>query len=266
MMKRPVVSLENCDAVYDFYEGYDAHMGRARFAHALIGKVFKPDVSYLDASTPELVRAAIEESDVTILSSKHVNMNDPLHLVALGGLVGALESFAGSTVIPSKRPLFDLRIRRWIDDLGAIPTYRRKDFAGPDGALDDAASAALAAANARLVDVCANLMRRGKNLAIFPESERSAKIEGSDPSRVNPLKDGVARMYLHASDSVTIAIIPIGLCYRDSSSMLAKRRPAIVMGTPLRGPYTDSAPLMADLAAAMQAAQSAAFDRLQANR
>ena len=260
-MKRPVVSLVNREAVYDFYERYDADPRRARFAHRAISTVFRPDVSYLDAGTEELVRAAVTESDVTILSCKHVNMNDPLHLVALTSEVDVFGRFAGSTVIPSKRPLFDLKIRRWIDDLGAIPTYRRKDFADADGTLDEAATASLAAANARLIEVCANLMRRGKNLAIFPESERSAKIEGSEPSRVNPLKDGVARMCLSAADSVSIAIVPLGLCYRESGSLFSKRRPTMVIGTPLRSPFTDRAALMAELAAAMQAAQTAAFER-----
>ena len=164
------------------------------------------------------LHVAVAESDVTILSCKHVNMNDPLHLVALTSRVAVFGPFAGSTVIPSKRPLFDLRIRRWIDDLGAIPTYRRKDFAAADGTLDDEATAALAAANARLVEVCANLMRRGKNIAIFPESERSAKIEGSEPSRVNPLKDGVARMYLSASGAKKLPCNPVSVSTGTNTS------------------------------------------------
>ncbi|MBY0396492.1 MAG: hypothetical protein K2X91_08490, partial [Thermoleophilia bacterium] len=143
-------------------------------------------------------------------------------------------------------------------------TYRRKDFAQADGTLDEAAAEALSAANARLVDVCVNLMRRGKNLAIFPESERSARIAGSDPSRVNPLKDGIARMYLNAVGSVSIAIVPLGLCYSEPSSIKANRHPKMVIGEPLRGPYDNSETLMADLAAGMQSAQSAAFDRLHA--
>ena len=265
-MKRPDVTLENCDAVYDFYGSYNADQRRARIAHALIGKVFKPDVTFLDSETEDLVRQAVEHVDVTILACKHVNMNDPLHLVALTGIVRTFGDLAGATVIPSKRPLFDLRIRRWIDDLGAIPTFRKKDLVRDDGTLDDASSVELSHATERLIDVCAKLMCRGKTLAIFPESERSAKIEGSDPSRVNRLKDGVARMYLKSIDSVTIAIVPLGLCYDETKSMTAKRKPSMVVGNPLTKRYSDAAALMADLAEAMQAAQTAAFERQTAQR
>lgn len=260
-MKRPEVTLANCDRVYDFYANYDANPRRACFAHALLGAVFKPSVTMVDDGTAELLDAAVTDADVTILASKHVNMYDPVHLVAVTGVVNVLNDFAGRTVIPSKRPLFDLRIRRWIDDLGAIPTYRRKDHVNSEGDTDEASKLALHHATERLLDTCAGLMGRGKNLAIFPEAERSAKVEGSDPWRVNPLKDGVARIYLKAIDVVTIAIVPLGICYGESSSFRVRRKPSIVVGTPLTKRYTDAATLMGDLAEAMQAAQTAAFER-----
>ena len=214
-MQRPDVTIDNCDEVYDFYQGYDANMGRARFAHTVIGLAVRPRVSYLEVTTPEVLRSRIDQGAVVILASKHVNMYDPLQLVALTGIEKVFAPLVGTTVIPSKRPLFDLRIRGWIDDLGAVPTYRRKDSAGSGGGFDDETSERLLHCSERLIAASAALMKRGKNMAIFPESERSEKLEGSHPSRVNPLKDGVARMYLRAIDTVDIVVVPIGLCYDD---------------------------------------------------
>jgi 1-acyl-sn-glycerol-3-phosphate acyltransferase len=253
--------LENCAAVYDFYERYDANPRRARIAHQLIGTAYRPKVSFLDNQTAHLVHDAVSSADVTILACKHVNMNDPLHLVALVGIIDTFDGFAGRTVIPSKRSLFSMKIRHWIDDLGAIPTFRRKDFLNSSGVLDELSHEELSNATERLINTCVAQMSRGKHLAIFPESERSARLEGADPSRVNSLKEGIAKIYLKACESVSIAIVPLGLCYDQTSSLRANFTPSMVVGAPLTGVYTDTTQLMEDLAVAMQAAQTAAFER-----
>lgn len=156
-MDRPAVILENDTTVYDFYLRHQQNRQVARLAYATLARRFKPRVSYPEGAREELRRLVYDDTRL-IIAVNHLSETDP-YTVAATAWASPLRPVIGRTRVLAKDELFqEPKQRRRIDMMGGIPVFRGKNHG----------MRAVSAAGNRMMDVSAERVRRGDDLAIFP--------------------------------------------------------------------------------------------------
>lgn len=203
-MDRPAVILENDETVYDFYLRHQQNRHVTRLAYAALARRFKPRVSYPEGAREEVRRHVYDDTRL-IIAVNHLSETDP-YTVAATAWASPLRPVIGRTRVLAKDELFqEAKQRRRIDMMGGIPVFRGKNHG----------LRAVSAAGNRMMDVTAERMRRGDDIAIFPEG--TCNLE--DPSQVQKVGSGVGHIIVRARKlGVEPVLICIGLSYGPGTS------------------------------------------------
>src|SRR5690606_1217222 len=103
-MEPPVVSLDNCDAVYDYYRDHRQRRLTALAAYALLARRFRPRISYADGARDRL-RELLRSRQPTIFSINHLSQHDPYTVAAMTWR-SPLRSIIGRVRVLAKDALF----------------------------------------------------------------------------------------------------------------------------------------------------------------
>ncbi|MBY6412992.1 1-acyl-sn-glycerol-3-phosphate acyltransferase [Rhodococcus sp. BP-252] len=217
-MERPAVVLENDQAVYDFYLRHQQNRQVARLAYAALARRFKPRLSYPDGAREELRRLVYDDARL-IIAINHLTETDP-YTVAATAWSSPLRPVIGRTRVLAKDELFqESKQRRRIDMMGGIPVFRGKNHG----------MRAVSAAGNRMMDISAERMRRGDDLAVFPEG--TCNLE--DPTQVQKVGSGIGHIAVRARKlGVEPILVCIGLSYGPESTKL--KSASVYIDTPIR--------------------------------
>ncbi|OZF54723.1 1-acyl-sn-glycerol-3-phosphate acyltransferase [Rhodococcus sp. 14-2470-1b] len=217
-MDRPAVILENDTTVYDFYLRHQQNRQVARLAYATLARRFKPRVSYPEGAREELRRLVYDDTRL-IIAVNHLSETDP-YTVAATAWASPLRPVIGRTRVLAKDELFqEPKQRRRIDMMGGIPVFRGKNHG----------MRAVSAAGNRMMDVSAERVRRGDDLAIFPEG--TCNLE--DPTKVQKVGSGIGHIVSRVRAlGVEPVLICIGLSYGDPQKL---KSASVYIDTPITG-------------------------------
>ncbi|HLS79293.1 MAG TPA: lysophospholipid acyltransferase family protein [Nocardia sp.] len=198
-MEPPVVSLDNCDAVYEFYRDHRQRRITALAAYALLARRFRPRVGYAEGAERRL-RELLGSRRPVIFAINHLSQHDPYTVAAMAWR-SPLRSIIGRVRVLAKDELFaDPAQRRKVDMMGGIPVFRGKDHG----------IRAVNAAGQQMMNICAERMKRGDHLAIFPEGT----CNDVDPATVQAVGSGVGHIAFRAAKlGAPPALVSIGLSY-----------------------------------------------------
>lgn len=205
-MERPAVVLENDEAVYDFYLRHQQNRQVTRMAYAALAGRFRPRVTYPDGAR-EAIRRLVYDNRRLLIAVNHLTETDPYTLAA-AAWSSPLRPVIGRTRVLAKDELFEEpKQRKRIDMMGGIPVFRGKNHG----------LRAVSAAGSRMMDVSAERMRRGDDLAVFPEG--TCNLE--DETKVQHVGSGIGHIASRAGKlGVKPALLCIGLSYGPGSSKL----------------------------------------------
>lgn len=198
-MDYPEVVLENSEAVYDFYLNHQQNRLKAKGAYAVLARRYQPRVTYADGARDQL-RDLIRAGRRLIISINHLSEHDPYTVAAMAWR-SPLRPIIGRVRVLAKDELFiEPELRRKVEMMGAIPVFRGKDHG----------IRAVNAAGQRMMDISAERMSRGDDLAIFPEGT----CNETDPITVQAVGSGVGHIAFRAMKlGVEPAAVFIGLSY-----------------------------------------------------
>ncbi|GAB4589774.1 lysophospholipid acyltransferase family protein [Nocardia sp. IFM 10818] len=198
-MERPEVVLENSDAVYDFYRDHQQQLLKARAAYWLLGRRYRPRISYAPGAREQL-RAFISQGRPLLIAINHLSQLDP-YTVAAAAWRSALRPAIGHTRVLAKDELFlEAKQRGRIDMMGGIPVFRGKDHG----------IRAVNAAGQRMIDVCAERMARGDGVAVFPEGT----CNDVDHTRIQTVGTGIGHIAFRAKKlGANPVLVSLGLSY-----------------------------------------------------
>ncbi|MFZ2178871.1 MAG: lysophospholipid acyltransferase family protein [Rhodococcus sp. (in: high G+C Gram-positive bacteria)] len=198
-MNKPDVTLDNCEAVYEFYRDHQQNRLLAKLAYATLGARYRPRVRYQDGARARLTEL-LQSGRVLLIAANHVTHSDQYTLAATAWK-SPLRRVIGRTRVLAKDELFtDPALRDKVDMMGSIPVFRSKNHG----------LRAVADAGRLMMDVSAERLCRGDNLAIFPEGTCN---EG-DPTRLQTVNSGIGHIAKRAADrGVTPALLSIGISY-----------------------------------------------------
>ena len=198
-MRPPEVLLDNSDQVYDFYRSHRQNRLQAMGAYAILGRRYRPRISYAPGARAA-IRALIRARTPLLIAVDHLSRLDPYTLAAAAWR-SELRPIIGRTRVLAKDELFEqVELRRRIDMMGGIPVFR-----GSDHGLR-----AVNAAGQRMMDICAERLADGDNLAVFPEGT----CNEVDPTQVQPVGTGIGHIAFRAGKlGVRPALLSLGLSY-----------------------------------------------------
>jgi 1-acyl-sn-glycerol-3-phosphate acyltransferase len=198
-MDRPEVTLENYDAVYEFYSGHRQPRVLARAAYAMLAARYRPRVHYR-AGARDALREVIDDGVPLVIVANHLTHGDQYTLAATAWR-SPLRTVIGRTRVLAKDELFrEPRQRRGVDMMGGIPVFRAKNHG----------VRAVADAGRRMMDVAALRLSRGESLAIFPEGTCNT----GDPARVQTMGSGVGHIVRRAGAlGAQPTLVTVGIAY-----------------------------------------------------
>lgn len=198
-MEPPEVSLENTDAVYDYYRDHRQNLVKAKAAYWLLGRRFQPRVRYADGARKAL-RDFISEGRPLIISINHLSEKDP-YTVSAAAWRSPLRPVIGHTRVLAKHEVFaDRKMRGTLDMMGGLPVFRSKDHE----------CASVNAASERLIDTCAVVLARGDSIALFPEGT----CNYVDHTQVLELGGGIGHIACRARTlGADPVLVSLGLSY-----------------------------------------------------
>ncbi|MDV7240440.1 MULTISPECIES: lysophospholipid acyltransferase family protein [Rhodococcus] len=198
-MDRPEVTLENYRAVYDYYRDHQQNRVLAKLAYAMLSMKYRPRVRYADGAEEQLTEL-VKSGAVLLVAANHVTHSDQYTLAATAWKT-PLRRVIGRTRVLAKDELFtDPDLRKKVDMMGGIPVFRSKNYG----------LRAVADAGRLMMDVAAERLCRGDNLAIFPEGT----CNESDPTRLQHINSGIGHIAKRAVDrGVAPTLLSIGISY-----------------------------------------------------
>lgn len=246
-MERPLVEIENYDAVYDFYYDLEPSARLARVGHAVLSQLYKPR-THFNEGADERISDLLANDHLIMFALNHVYAADTVSLPAMMRQEPVFHDMIGQTNIYAKASLFsgNQMFRKLIDGLGAKPVFRKKDV--PEVYAEDEALRMRRLSTERLIAVGAHGLDKGFHAAIFPEGERDENFVKAqrNPRIVKPLRPGIVDMIHASNDPERIAIIPMGFSYGEKAATRSKtktgkvtqeikrRKPVLVVGSPIR--------------------------------
>ena len=258
-MGRPRVSLDNADAVYEYYERHAQSRAYARLMHVLLSRVYRADIT-CDPGAEAAIDEGLRAGARLILSPNHTTADDQYVIVSLVQRLRALRPLRGTTFIPSEPSLFTRSgvtgkaLRRAVDGLGAIPTFRLEDLRRQGVELTEEVSARHQDSIVRSSETHVTKLIEGECMAGFWEGTRNRV----DYRVVQPLKKGIAHTVLAAAEEVPVLLLPVGMYYGGEPEdyrrpvLPGRHRPLVHVGTPIPVPPASADELTALLHPAMQ--------------
>ncbi|GEM_PF-511167 len=231
-MKRPEVSIHNLDEVYRYYETCQPNPRLAKLAHLTMSALMRTDVVYPESSKT-VISSLLEDNTRLIIAGNHLTYYDQFTLGAMVQQEETLHPLRGNTFVLAKEPLFNSRIpilRRTIDALGAVPVFREKDIETDTRLVSPDKRVALRyEAGRRIIRLATQKIKAGSHMAIFPEGTRNTQ----NLQQILPLKPGIGAIATAASHDVDVAVVPVGMWYRDASRSVP-RHVTVYIGNPFQ--------------------------------
>lgn len=215
-MGKPVVTLENQQAVYEYYARHQQGRALARAAYAGLAARYRPRVAYADGAR-EAIAALLAEGGNLLIAVNHLSDKDQ-YILAAAAWRSPLRAIIGRTRVLAKDELFaDPGRRRQIDMMGGIPVFRSKNHG----------LRAVADAGRQMMDTSAARLARGDSLAIFPEGTCNL----DDPARVQHVNSGIGHIAARAARlGAAPALLCLGIGYREGTAGSA----SVYLGGPVR--------------------------------
>lgn len=213
-MGRPTVKLENHEAVYAYYRGHEQSMVFAKTAGAVLARVYRPTIT-CDDGAEEAIAEALADGARVVISPNHTTADDQYVIVALAQRLPALRSIRGRAFIPAEPSLFTRRgiggkvLRRSVDGLGAIPTFRLEDLRRKGIEITEEIEELYRQAIVRASETQVAKLIAGHSMAGFWEGTRN-RVRYAE---VQPLRKGIAHTVIAAAEQVKVVLIPVGFSY-----------------------------------------------------
>lgn len=204
-MDKPEVLLANSAAVYDFYRDHQQNRVLAKLAYATLSARYRPRIRYEDGAQ-DAIRELLALRTSIIIVANHLTHSDQYTLAATAWRT-PLRQVIGRTRVLAKDELFvDPKVRRKVDLMGGIPVFRSKNYG----------LRAVADAGRCMMDISAERLSRGDNLAIFPEGT----CNEVNPAQVQKINSGVGHIVSRAAKlGVEPALLAIGICYGPTTDV-----------------------------------------------
>ncbi len=260
--KATIDSIESIDTLYSYYENHQQSQVFARLGHAVLSKVYRPEISFAD-DAEEAIADAISSETRLIISPNHLTGDDQYVIVSLAEKEEIFHPLRGRTFIPAEPSLFTASkkrggqlLRRAVDGLGALPIYRMEDLRRL-GLDDDTETVELYKYGMMRADqVEFAKLTRGisgnpdpfgcldlPSIPKLPYEHMAGFWEGArnrvDHRKVQPLKTGIAHTACRAAGLVDVSVVPIGLYYGGEPKSYkkldvpAKFKPTVHVGRPI---------------------------------
>ncbi len=221
-MRRPNVTVENHEHVYEWYRHNGQKPWFAKLGHRVVAGIHKPQLS-ADPSAGRLINSLLATQTRLVLVGNHIDFRDvtvlpaamwaykPLKpVVGNGRIVAKEETFNGEVmneiVGPEVHPLVKKvggkAVRVICDSLGQIPALRKSSNQDADSELIKDAHRNLAATEGYFLG-------RGIHIAKFGEGARNKE----QPETVQAIKPGVRYGLEAVSEGVHVAVVPVGIWY-----------------------------------------------------
>lgn len=236
------VNLNNYQAVYDWYESYRQPRQVTKLAYRALNTYYRPEVHYDKGVEDEFYDFRTNDVPQIFVLNHLTNHSDQFVASAIAHQMTPED--VGRTRVLAKDELFHGAQRHFVDMMGAIPTFRKKDHAKTAGVIvaelpqdadltqdfldslrNDQTAIVEKAADA-LIACTGNIVAKGENMAVFGEGTHN-KV---DPLQLQKLRPGFARIALHAyARHASPVITPVGMSFGPSLDRLNPRRAVAVI-------------------------------------
>ena len=240
---RPEVTVDNYEAVYDFYGP-----GRRRdgFTYPLlrfVDAVYRPRLLVPQETVADLHR--LHDSGVGIIvAANHPSKHDPFVLAS--AVFDSRVRFLASGTGLTKDPLFRGPLRPVFEYTGTVPVFRAKNYQGTAREVHDGAAA-------RLIDLCVERLTTGGVVLTFVEGTNSS-ADDLRTLRLESVKKGVGQMVRGVrSGGGSVAVLPVGIVYHGREhARTPPRHPAVAAGPPIVWEGPGPAPTIDEVRAAVR--------------
>lgn len=261
------VDLNNYQAVYDWYESYRQPRYITKLAYRALNMHYKPEVHYMDGALEQFEDYRTNDVPQIFVLNHLTNHSDQFVASAIAHQMTPED--VGRTRVLAKDELFHGARRYFVDMMGAIPTFRKKDYLSQqvfqesdeaDNAINQPPDQTLLVEKAAdaLIACTGNIVAKGENLAVFAEGTHNK----GNPLIVQKLRPGFARIALHAyARHVSPVITPIGLSFGSSQDQLKPKNAVAIIAPSLHlNSQSTVDSLIESTQAALQAAVTIAND------
>jgi 1-acyl-sn-glycerol-3-phosphate acyltransferase len=220
-MKRPKITLENHEKVYNYYRNYQQPSTVSQIAWRAFDGIYRPRVSFVDGAQEQMNELRADGTPQIFAFNHLTDLHD--QFVSAATLRQITPEAIGNTRVLTKDPLMrevkHLGLGHLGDALGGIPVFRKKDHA--DHTVIDAA-------NDELFDTVAWIIADNQNLAIYPEGTHNK----GDARKLGKVRTGIGEIATRvAAQYAPVAITPIGISYGLKKSLLPRHANVIVGNT-----------------------------------
>lgn len=258
-MKRPTISLENHQSVYEFYRNHKPNPLTRKLGIMAFAAAFRPYVHYAE-SAREAIRDLRHDGTRFIYAPNHVSDYEQYVMASLVHRDRQLRPTLDNMLVVGKQSLFqNWFLRRAVDAMGAMPAIRTGDERDEQGNITDGQRVLLKATKEGLISTSVDRGIRGGNLLIFAEGKRN-KV---DHRTVQKLYDGIGHIACGISKEAGVATLPVGIYYGEPSERRIFR-PTVFVGRPIEGPFTDVGEVLQPLRGEMQLCLDSAIELRQA--
>lgn len=229
------VRLGNYQAVYDWYESYRQPRHVTKLAYRALNMYYKPEVHYIDGALEQFDDYRANDVPQIFVLNHLTNHSDQFVASALAHQMTPED--VGRTRVLAKDELFRGVQRYFIDMMGAIPTFRKKDHLSQpvfqeydenDNIIDQPSVQTIQVEKAAdaLIACTGNIVASGENMAVFGEGTHNK----GNPLVLQKLRPGFARIALHAyARHASPVITPIGLSFGTSQDQLNPKNAVAVI-------------------------------------
>lgn len=275
-MKRPEVTLENYQAVFDYYDQRGPNTNFAHLGHLIMRRKFHPQVTFA-AGAEQLIADRLRDRAQVILVTNHDSDVDQFNLASFVSTKSVFRPMVSNTVIMAKTELFKddtkkgRRQRIAIDELGAFPVFRKSDVEGEE---DSPERELQRKASESSIQLALNKTGGDNNryhLAGFPEGRRTLVERKDDDGTVHPGEDhtvvrtisrgfGLVYANLLDLDDREVIVVSAGMAYGREKGERDMIHPTVYIGQPITGQVTEQTEFNELLRANMQRDLTAAYD------
>jgi 1-acyl-sn-glycerol-3-phosphate acyltransferase len=204
-MERPAITVDNHQAVYDYFSQNELPTGALKIAHSVINRIFDPRVTMAPGAQSDLERIR-DEQIPHIYIFNHLSRFDwfifasTLHQIAPSD-VGNVRTMGADFNFH----LLKTKGKFWVgggtlnDHIGGIPVFRSIDYPKRD----------LTPVQENLFNCVVRNLERGQAAAAAPEGKIN---ETDDPATLLPFRSGIIEIGQRAANSMgrEVAYTPLG--------------------------------------------------------
>lgn len=237
-MKQPFNSLDNIDAMVEYFGGNEPDYRMMRALHFIFARAFNVQTIYAHAAQQKIHEHLMQGGQLFI-AANHREYQDPLMLAAMIQNEDVFHPLRGKVTIPGNIQFFNKPfIGGIIMRSGAVPVIRAKDIEQMDGEYTDDHRYRRKIANTALQDIMIHKINNGYHVAIFPEGTRG-KGNKRGPAELLPFYEGIGKIACSIERPDNLQIVCAGIYYHPESRI--KREATIAIAEPFGVPETSSA-------------------------